>query len=243
MVAIILSVPDAPDQYLCGGSLIRHNAVLTGAHCVHSHLSGRIIVRVGEWDTCHVDEVYPHQDIVVSSVVVHDQFDPATLAFDVAVLTLSEEVLPAAHINTICLPDAEHSVDIDYHECFATGWGKETFEQNQYTNILKEVPLHVVGHDDCQKALRTTRLGRWFKLHKTFTCAGGLPGVDTCKGDGGSPLVCRIPSDYPGEERFVQVGLVAWGIGCGKAGIPGVYADTAALLPWIEQHLPVEAYP
>ena len=68
----------------------------------------------------------------------------------------------------------------------------------------------MVDHDTCQDALRTTRLGKWFQLHDTFTCAGGEPHVDTCKGDGGSPLVCRIPSLYEEEEKFVQVGIVAW---------------------------------
>ena len=80
----------------------------------------------------------------------------------------------------------------------------------QYTNILKEVPLSVVGHDACEQALRTTRLGKWFNLHDTFTCAGGEPGVDACIGDGGSAIVCRVPSDFEEEEKFVQIGLVAW---------------------------------
>ena len=31
-----------------------------------------------------------------------------------------------------------------------------------------------------------------FRLHSSFLCAGGIPGKDTCKGDGGSPLVCEV---------------------------------------------------
>lgn len=40
---------------------------------------------------------------------------------------------------------------------------------------------------------------------------GGEPGKDTCKGDGGSPLVCGIPNTI---DRYYQSGIVAWGIGC-----------------------------
>merc|ERR1712107_625531 len=56
-----------------------------------------------------------------------------------------------------------------------------------------------------------TRLGRRFKLDSSFVCAGG-EGKDTCTGDGGSPLVC--PSSYD-PDTYEQVGIVAWGIGCG----------------------------
>ncbi|XP_043196552.1 phenoloxidase-activating factor 2-like [Amphibalanus amphitrite] len=238
MVAIIRSIANGPDEYVCGGSLIREDVVLTGAHCVNKLKGERLIVRAGEWDTCNDDELYPHIDIEVASVIQHEGFNAATLYNDVALLQLVHGVEVQQHINTICLPDPQFSVDIHLDECVATGWGKESFENSQYTNILKEVPLRVVGHDACQEALRTTRLGKWFKLHDTFTCAGGEPHVDTCKGDGGSPLVCRIPSEFPGEDKFVQVGIVAWGIGCGKDGIPGVYADVQKLLPWIHEHMP-----
>lgn len=43
---------------------------------------------------------------------------------------------------------------------------------------------------DCQNRLRTTRLGTYFQLHSSFVCAGGEANRDTCRGDGGGPLVC-----------------------------------------------------
>merc|ERR1712008_101098 len=50
-------------------------------------------------------------------------------------------------------------------------------------------------------------------------------------GDGGSPLVC--PSKYD-PSTYVQAGMVAWGIGCGEDGTPGVYASVSKALCWID---------
>ena len=53
-------------------------------------------------------------------------------------------------------------------------------------------------------------------------------------GDGGGPLVCPRGVKTPnGEETFVQVGIVAWGIGCGEQ-IPGVYANVSQALCFID---------
>merc|ERR1711890_19914 len=60
----------------------------------------------------------------------------------------------------------------------------------------------------CEASLRRTRLGGKFQLDNSFLCAGGVPGKDTCKGDGGSPLVCPSKT-FP--NRYVQAGIVAWG--------------------------------
>jgi hypothetical protein len=90
----------------------------------------------------------------------------------------------------------------------------------------------LVDHDTCEDKLRQTRLGKKFKLDSSFVCAGGVDGKDTCKGDGGSPLVCPSQSD---PNTYIQAGIVAWGIGCGEDGTPGVYADVSQASCWIDQ--------
>lgn len=54
------------------------------------------------------------------------------------------------------------------------------------------------------------------------------------KGDGGSPLVCPLAHD---PTRYTQAGIVAWGIGCGKSGVPGVYGSVAKARQWIDEQL------
>lgn len=100
--------------------------------------------------------------------------------------------------------------------------------------ILKKIELPIVSHDDCQKSLRTTRLRGRFLLDQSFICAGGEEGKDTCKGDGGGPLVCPIQND---PQRYYQVGIVSWGIGCGENQIPGVYANVPYARSWIDQKM------
>ncbi|KAH6943070.1 hypothetical protein HPB50_015094 [Hyalomma asiaticum] len=101
-------------------------------------------------------------------------------------------------------------------------------QQGEYQHILKKVDVPVVSHDECQQRLRRTRLGPYYQLHPGFVCAGGEPGKDACTGDGGSPLVC----EYNGLWK--AVGLVSWGIGCGQAGVPGVYVNLAQYRDWID---------
>jgi secreted trypsin-like serine protease len=112
------------------------------------------------------------------------------------------------------------------------------------------VPL--VKNQECQNLLReNTRLGPFFELDDSFLCAGGQKGVDTCKGDGGSPLVC----EQSGGD-FVQVGfcdknwiellksfsnrkagIVSWGIGCGGVGTPAIYTHVAKAACWIDSQV------
>ena len=96
--------------------------------------------------------------------------------------------------------------------------------------ILKQVQMDVVRHDQCEDKFQESRLGRNFKLDDSFICAGGQPGKDTCKGDGGGPLVCPSKSN-PGQ--YEQAGIVAWGLGCGSE-TPGVYADVTKALRFID---------
>merc|ERR1719481_240183 len=218
--------------YQCGASLIAPGVLLTAGHCVDGFRDSpaELKVRCGEWDTQGETEPYPHQDRTISSINIHPEFNSKNLYNDWAVLFTSEDFILSGHIDTACLPAPEE--DFTGSICFATGWGKDKFgAAGEYQVVLKEIDLPVVDSHQCEDRLRQTRLGSKYKLHDSFLCAGGVSGEDTCKGDGGSPLVCPSKTD---PNTYVQAGIVAWGIGCGKGGTPGVYASVSKAACWID---------
>merc|ERR1712172_285567 len=219
--------------YQCGGSLFAPGVILTAAHCADKFRSEpkKLKVRCGEWDTQNQTEPRAHQDRSVQHVDIHPEFNSRNLANDWALLYTTEPFELQEHIDTVCLPEPEEQFD-DGQSCFATGWGKDQFgAAGEYQVVLKEIDLTVVGHQQCQDSLRRTRLGRRFQLDDSFICAGGIAGKDTCKGDGGSPLVYQSKFD---PTAYVQAGIVAWGIGCGEDNTPGVYASVSKGVCWID---------
>jgi len=218
---------------VCGGSLITPSVVLTGAHCVYNIKQDDIKVRAGEWDTQTQRERYGYQERNVQQIIVHEKFTANNLFNDVALIVLNKPFDKAPHIGTVCLPPQGQVFNA--RNCFASGWGKDKFgKKGQYQVILKKIQLPTVPYEQCQEALRQTRLGANFKLHDSFICAGGETGKDACTGDGGGPLVCPDPNN---PKRYMQAGIVAWGIGCGQANVPGVYSDVSHFRDWIEQNM------
>lgn len=60
-----------------------------------------------------------------------------------------------------------------------------------------------------------------------MVCGYKEQGKDSCQGDSGGPLACEY------DDTWVQVGIVSWGIGCGRRGLPGIYTEIGVYSKWL----------
>ncbi|KAG7203100.1 hypothetical protein KM043_010222 [Ampulex compressa] len=212
-------------RQFCGGSLIDNIHILTAAHCVANMNSwdvARLTVRLGDYNIKTNHEIR-HIERRVKRVVRHRGFNSRTLYNDVAILTLNEPVEFTEQIRPICLPGGSQL----YSGKTATviGWGSLR-ESGPQPAILQEVSIPVWSNSECKVKYGGAAPGG---IVDSFLCAGQAA-MDSCSGDSGGPLMVN-------DGRWTQVGIVSWGIGCGKGQYPGVYTRVTHFLPWIYKNL------
>ncbi|XP_076624033.1 inactive CLIP domain-containing serine protease A28 [Colletes latitarsis] len=232
MVALLTLQSDGKYMFQCGGSLITDKAVLTAAHCVAKLENSRLVARIGQFDLEKQPsgQPVPYQEANVKTAVTHPSFYSAGLFHDIAVLILDKPVNRSINARSICIP-RQGSIFPAGTDCIGTGWGKNSFG-GTYQTELRKVEVPIVDKTDCQSRLRATKLGPYFQLHSSFMCAGGEINRDTCRGDGGGPLICPTATG-----QYFQAGIVSWGIGCGASNVPAVYTNVAQYTQWISQQL------
>ena len=167
------------------------------------------------------------QFISIERIIIHDDYDTDTLDNDIALLKLKTPIKYNSRVQPVCLSSSHLPADT---ECWVTGWGASE-ENGHNPAILQQAKIPLVSKQRCSHSYGN----RW--VTKSMLCAGYHTGeIDACGGDSGGPLVCSV------NGKLHLMGVVSWGIGCGRPEYYGVYADIVHLKSWITNAMRYHMY-
>jgi len=82
-------------------------------------------VRLGEYDVSVTTEQLAYEELDVSHVMVHPQFNNLSLANDIALLRFVQPARRRPHIDVVCMPHPGQVSETEGTRCVVTGWGRK----------------------------------------------------------------------------------------------------------------------
>jgi secreted trypsin-like serine protease len=239
-VALIASgTPEGAEQtgQFCGASLIGGGWVLTAAHCVRDTKPEEIDIYAGS--TVLPTGAGPGGGTLgvrrgVAKVIWHQDYSRATMDNDIALLKLLEPAPATLVPARPATSESEMTLARIGADASVIGWGFEKEDTFTTPNLMK-VKVAIQDSALCQSNYDDLFAGLpgsgGVKITKNMFCAGRPQGgADSCQGDSGGFIGVQAK-----DKGWVQLGVVSYGIGCGRPQLFGVYTRVANYAGWIAE--------
>lgn len=210
-----IKIGNDKNNSFCGGFLIRPDAVLSAAHCVHGKGPVRITVILGAHNIRVREQ--SQQEFRVEHRVIHPNYSRDGYKNDIVLLKLKPKARINKNVEIISFARSNEGVR-EGAKCSVSGWGWTSQEGNK-TDVMMEVELKVQKEKICQS---------WFRQYQrqSMICVGDDSNKKaTYRGDSGGPLICNKKAH----------GIVSHG--SERRRFPEIFTRIAFFEPWIREQL------
>jgi secreted trypsin-like serine protease len=228
MATVIYDDSSGNPQFLCSGTLVSSNVVLTAGHCGADETTGipnspsgyRVITNAVDWTDTTARVISD-----VSQVVVDSNFNPTTLYGDASMLVLSA---PVTDPSIPLWASGQFSAGTG---AVIAGWGDTFGGQTDWTTSLQwaSTVLQNITYCANQAATRNFAYDSGSEL-----CTVDAPDFDTstCNGDSGGPL---LADDSQGV--WIEIGITSTGVTNCPTNTADFFTSILSIEPWIEAEI------
>ncbi|XP_067634244.1 hypodermin-A-like [Eurosta solidaginis] len=190
-------------KYVCAGSMVNLETVITVAHCVTNIEAPYIEVKVGVTNMNAAGQVRN-----VQCLIIPPTYDEEIAHMDIAAIKVNPPFIESSAIKPIALCNTKLK---PYTEMRISGWGAIRKASKEPTELLRTAFVDIISKQYCARSFKHIQA-----LTSSMICAGlGKGGSDRCFGDSGAP----------GVVNGQICAVVSAGKGCGDPNYPGIYTN------------------